>query len=101
MEAIYALALECALIADKKSVQQAIGNKEPYSSFFDEAWALYPKRSGSNSKREAWGAWQARLRSKSLIAPIDMIQGVKRYRAWCESTGKVGTETVMQARRFF
>jgi hypothetical protein len=30
-----------------------------------------------------------------------MQAGVQRYTAWCEATDKTGTETVMQARRFF
>ena len=101
MEGLYSLAVECALIADKKTVAHAMSQNEPYSPPFEEAWALYPRRSGANPKREAWGAWNARLRSKKLVAPIDMIQGVKRYAAWCDATGKTGTETVMQARRFF
>jgi len=29
-----------------------------------------------------------------------MLEGVRRYRRWCEATGKVGTEVVMMAATF-
>lgn len=66
---------------------------------FDEAWALYPRRGGSNPKRDALHAWRARIGERVVAG--EMLAGVRRYRAFCERTGKVGSEYVMQARRFF
>lgn len=65
---------------------------------FDDAWALYPKRSGGNSKPAARKKWVARLR-EGVPAEV-MLAGVGRYRVFCEATGKVGTPYVMQTTRF-
>lgn len=70
-----------------------------YTPVFEQAWAMYPKRRGSNPKFAAWQQWQARVREGVL--PYDMIQGTRQYREWCEREGKIGTELVMQARRFY
>lgn len=66
---------------------------------FEDAWGRYPKRSGNNPKRDAFDKWRARVLEG--VKPEDMLAGVERYRAWCEHEGKVGTELVMQAVRFF
>lgn len=68
-------------------------------SEFDEAWALYPKRAGSNPKKAALSCWRARVAEGH--APAVMIDGVRKYAAHCKAGGKVGTEYVMQAKRFF
>lgn len=73
--------------------------REPFSTDFESAWAIYPKRDGSNPKGEAFSAWNARLREGHTAE--EMLQGVRRYRSWCDARGKTGTETVMQAKRFF
>jgi hypothetical protein len=66
---------------------------------FEITWQKYPKRSGNNPKTDALKAWNARVMEG--VSPIAMDAGVIRYAAWCERTGKVDTETVMQAARFF
>ena len=66
---------------------------------FEEAWLLYPKRAGSNIKSEALSAWHARLAQG--ISPEALHAGVLRYAEFCRVTGKLGTEYVMQAVRFF
>jgi len=66
---------------------------------FEEALSHYPIRSGGNPKKKAFAAWRASLRAG--VKAQDMIDGVIRYRAWCESTGKIGTEFVKQASTFF
>lgn len=73
--------------------------REPFSTDFESAWAIYPKRDGSNPKGEAFSAWNARLREGHTAE--EMLQGVRRYHSWCDARGKTGTETVMQAKRFF
>ena len=69
------------------------------NNLFEQAWALYPKRAGGNSKSAALKAWDARVREG--VAPDDMLEGLKRYAAFVSQTGKTGTEFVKQARTFF
>ncbi|MDF7658344.1 helix-turn-helix domain-containing protein [Erwiniaceae bacterium L1_54_6] len=73
--------------------------KREYSPEFETAWQAYPKRAGGNPKPSAWKAWSARIREGAK--PDDMIAGVIRYAAWVLATGKLGTEYVKQAARFF
>ena len=70
-----------------------------YTQEFEEAWSAYPKREGSNNKRKAYSAWNARLREG--VAPEEMLAGVKRYAAYCDAKDITGTQWVMQAQRFF
>jgi hypothetical protein len=80
--------------------------REPYTPEFESAWMDYPKRAGTNSKVDAFKSWLARCReagdtetgTKVISA---MTQGVARYALFCTATGKLGTETVMTAERFF
>ena len=73
--------------------------KTPGPSAFDLAWQGYPKRAGSNSKARALKAWNARLADGATVEELG--QGVARYARFCKAAGKVGTEYVMQAARFF
>jgi hypothetical protein len=66
---------------------------------FDEAWRLYPKRSGSNSRPDAERAWSAAV--KKGADPTEMLAGLSRYLAYVESDGSIGTQYVQQASRFF
>lgn len=70
-----------------------------YTLDFEQAWASYPKRYGSNPKRAAYRAWHATLKRGS--APSELLSGTQRYAAWCDAEGKTGTEFVKQARTFF
>jgi hypothetical protein len=70
-----------------------------YPEEFETTWKALPKRSGTNSKRDAFKAWSARL--KAGATPDDILAGCQRYAAFCEETGKVGTEYVMQGATFF
>jgi hypothetical protein len=79
----------------KRAVRKSTG----YSPEFEEIWAEYPKRAGSNPKNKAYAAFRARL-SGDCSVPA-MMEGVRRYKRFCEATGKAGTELVMQASRFF
>ena len=71
----------------------------PAADQFAELWKIYPKRSGSNPKNKAFSAFSARLKENNSLAEIRA--GLERYAAWCKTTNKIGTETVMQAQRFF
>lgn len=66
---------------------------------FAACWTAYPKRNGANPRIKAASAYRARLREQ--VTPDVMLAGTERYAAWCRATGKAGTETVMQAVRFF
>lgn len=66
---------------------------------FDRAWSRYPPRSGGNPRKQAREAWNARRREG--VSVEDLSNGLDRYIAYVEATGKVGTEYVMQARTFF
>ncbi len=66
---------------------------------FAGLWGVYPKREGSNPKKAAEHAYNARLKEK--VDPDVMRDGLIRYRRFCEAKGWVGTGYVMQAKRFF
>lgn len=66
---------------------------------FSKAWTVYPKRFGGNPRKLALEAFTARV--KEGIEPQDLIEATERYRKHIESTGKTGTEYVLQASTFF
>lgn len=70
-----------------------------YPHEFELGWQKYPKRPGSNPKRQAFKAWKAR--TKEGYDPAHMLAGVVRYAKFCKQSGKTNTEFVMQAQRFF
>lgn len=80
-----------------KDNQQKTG--EPANPEFEEAWRLYPKRDGGNSKADAMKAWNSRI--KGGVAAADLLAGVKRYAAYCRDKNMVGTRFVKQAATFF
>ena len=77
----------------------SVRKKENYPPEFESAWSLYPARAGDNPKKKAFQAWTARI--KSGVDVQRMIDGVSRYRNYCEKTGKIGTEVVKHAATFF
>lgn len=66
---------------------------------FERAFAAFPKRFGSNPKADALKSWNARIAED--VDPADMIAGAERYAEHIRVAGKLGTEFVMQAVRFF
>lgn len=70
-----------------------------YTQEFEQLWMNYPKRAGGNPKIKAYKQYLARLRDKYEYK--SMLNGLIRYKRFCESTGKVKTEFVMQASKFF
>jgi len=69
---------------------------------FDILKSIYPERCGSNPWKGAKGALSAyRARRKEGHSYEDIRKGLIRYSVWCSYTGKIGTERVMQAKRFF
>lgn len=69
------------------------------SQLFQDAWEKYPNRAGSNSRRSAEEAWDARIAEG--VQAADMLAGTQRYRRFCEAECIVGTQFVQQASRFF
>lgn len=72
--------------------------KTEYSPGFEEAWRLYPKRNGGNSKHAAFKAWNARL--KQGVNSQVMLEGIKRYAAFIRAEAREGTSYVKQACTF-
>lgn len=66
---------------------------------FLEVMEWYPKRSGCDSLPSAWSAFQTRVAEG--VDPEEMLSAVPKYFAWCEATGKIGTDLVMQKATFF
>ncbi|WP_444923470.1 helix-turn-helix domain-containing protein [Microbulbifer sp. DLAB2-AF] len=71
---------------------------DPIESEFDQLWKSYPKRAGGNPRGEALKAYR---KQRKQHQPEEIQSGLDRYRSFCEQTGKIGTEYVMQAKRFF
>ncbi len=71
----------------------------PYPAEFEIAWSTYPKREGSNPKKKAFHAWNARR--KSGVEIKDIQAGIDRYRVYCQVRGKLHTRFVMTAATFF
>lgn len=80
------------------SVPSGDGTSE-YPDDFEVTWKEYPKRLGGNPKKGAFKAWKARVNAGA--DPLDILDGVKRYAAFCKADKKVGTQYVMQAQTFF
>lgn len=74
-------------------------NHSDYTPEFEDAWACYPKREGSNPKPAAFKAWRGRLSDGAT--PQEMQAGTLRYQIFCEARGSTGTEFVMQGARFY
>lgn len=69
-----------------------------YSDEFEQLWLLRPSRIGNNPKPRAYKAYNARL--KAGYTHTDMIEGLKRYKAFCEVSGTIGTQFVMHMSTF-
>lgn len=80
----------------KGTRKELLGDKSPDE--FLEFKSVYPKRDGDQKWRDAEKACKARIREGHSWAEI--IEGAKRYDAWCKSTDKAGTGFVKQAATF-
>ena len=65
---------------------------------FESFKAAYPKRTGAQPWAKAVKAANARIKGGAHFCA--MIDGARRYAAFCEATDKSGTEFVMQAATF-
>ena len=69
-----------------------------YRSDFEQLWLLRPQRVGNNPKRKAYNAYNARLKEGHTHS--DIIEGLKRYVAFCEVSGSIGTPYIMHMATF-
>jgi len=72
--------------------------RSDYPEAFEAIWSSLPKRSGSNDKKLAFGAWKARQDEGHTVE--EMQAGAERYARWCRATGKENTEKVLQGATF-
>ena len=84
--------------AKEKALVPSADDTSAYSAEFELFWTEYPKREGSNSKKTAFKAWNARLRSG--VKAEDLILAAKRYAAQQFAAGNLGTPYVKQAATF-
>lgn len=71
----------------------------PYPEDFERTWSKYPKRAGNNPKPDGFRAWDGRRKAGQSVEAME--SGAERYQAYCKATDVIGTEFVMQAKRFF
>ena len=72
--------------------------KPTIPDWFAQFRDLYPERAGDQGWQRALKAANARMTEGHT--PDEFIEGAMRYRAFCEATGKLGTEYVKQAASF-
>lgn len=84
---------------EPRRTRWAAARPKIYPADFEAAWAGYPGREGSNDKRLAHEAWNARLKEGHTAEA--MAAGTARYADWCRATGITGTRVVKQAASFF
>lgn len=90
------IALEELLLAYDALAHPA-APKGKYSAEFEEAWSEYPSRPGA-SKAATWKAWQARIKAK--VSPEAMIEGARRYAAYCKAE-RTEPQYIKQPATFF
>lgn len=65
---------------------------------FENIWASYPERAGPNPKSQALREYATRRNSGT--SQLEIHDGVQRYAAYIQATGKAGTEYVQMAKTF-
>lgn len=71
----------------------------PSDGEFDALKAMYPKRAGDQKWKAARKAINARIAEGATWH--ELFDGARRYAAFCQATGKIGTEFVKQASTFY
>jgi hypothetical protein len=82
-------------VEDTKNTKEETEAEASVLSGFDEFWSVFPKRNGSNSRKNAEGRYRSAI--KAGVSPSLIIGGAKRYASHCASTGKAGTVFVKMA----
>lgn len=89
--------IEETLVCSEQPKPKAKRGEVQYTNGFILAWEAYPKNTGS-SKKDAFKAWTARVNAGA--DPVELLNGVKRYAAYCEAL-KVEPRYIKQAKTFF
>lgn len=93
----------CFLIPDnsipKSEKKLRVKKASPYSEDFERIWMKRPPRAGSDSKKNAYKAFNARL--KEGISVDTLEDGLDRYSRFILATGKQETDFVMMTATFF
>ena len=69
-----------------------------YAVEFEKVKAIYPPRDGDQRWKAALGHYRAARKGSESMEVI--MDGVHRYRAWCERKGLISTDKVKQAATF-
>jgi len=80
----------------EKNTKNGLG--KTYTEDFNIVWEIYPKRTGGNSKHDAFKKYMSRI--KEGVTHEEIYAGVKRYLLFCDATNKSGTEYVKMASTF-
>jgi len=93
---------EFKLTKRKKQVKARKARPDDYPPEFELLWKAYPKRNGSNCKSKAYSAWIARLNDQEQSKDTNrhIVEGLKRYKSWCDHENNTGTSFVMQMSTF-
>jgi len=81
-----------------RGMRKKYGKKRAVSRF-EEAWAMYPKRSGGNPKALALKAWNARVREG--VRETELVAATRHYAEHCRTENKAGTPYVLQGATFY
>ena len=82
---------------DKDIVPTTVGTSK-YSDEFEAVWLARVKREGNDPKAGAYKCWKTNL--KRGVTPEAMIDGMARYKKFCEAKKSVGTEGVQMLQTF-
>ena len=90
-------------LLEAKKPKPRSANTIVYSAEFLEVWEMYPKRSGSNPKRKAYSAYNARVdypdEATFQAELTDIYHGVKRYARFCKEAN-VQPQYILQTATF-
>lgn len=76
-----------------------VNGQYQYPEIFEQAWAAYPDRDGSNPKVGAYSAFRARVARGAV--PDHLVRAAEHYRQECQAKQIEGTPFVQQAATFW
>lgn len=83
---------KCEPSGTRRSKEQS---EQTYIDGFTTFWNVYPKRAGNNPKASAGRLFTKRCQNGIEVSTL--IDGAKRYCAYCDARGITGTEYVLMA----
>lgn len=85
-------------VAEEPAPVKKRNKPKAYTEGFENIWAKKPARAGSDPKKQAFHAYNARV--KDGYTDKQMAEGVDRYKLFLKATGKEGTEYVQRLSTF-